>query len=63
MWKNRNAKCDHRNVHIDFYYICEGNCEIQKTTIATRRKNENAPTTPLAIATLGEWDVGEVHVF
>jgi hypothetical protein len=63
MWKNPNARCDHRNVHIEFYCICEGDCSIQKTIIVTRRKNENAPTTLLVIATPKEWDVGEVLAF
>ncbi len=63
MWKNPNARCDHRNVHIEFCNICEGDCWIQKTAIAARRKNENPPATPPAIATPGEWDVGEVLAF
>ncbi len=63
MWKNPNARCDHRNVHIEFYCICEGDCWIQKTIIVARRKNENARTTPPTIATQGEWDVGEVSAF
>ncbi len=63
MWKNPNARCDHRNVSIEFCYICEGDCWIQKTITAAKRKNENAPATPPVIATPGEWDVGEVLAF
>ncbi len=63
MWKNPNARCGHRNVHIELCGICEGDCWIQKTTIIARRKNENAPATPPTITTPREWDVGEVPTF